>query len=126
MMPRHPSVPNLISELIDESKVARLARPPERLDDLPHVLGARSRAHQERVLRIDDNHVFEADRRHEAVLAKDEASTRVHQDGFALHRVAVIVRVHAVEEIKREAGWRHVPDDEVDYDGPPLRPLGRP
>jgi citrate synthase len=34
--------------------------------------------------------------------------------------------VHAVEEMKREVGWRHVPDDEVDYDGPPLRPLGRP
>ena len=33
--------------------------------------------------------------------------------------------VHAVEEMKREAGWRHVPDDEIDYDGPPLRPLGR-
>ncbi len=33
--------------------------------------------------------------------------------------------VHAVEEMKRESGWRHVPDDEVDYDGPPLRPLGR-
>ena len=33
--------------------------------------------------------------------------------------------VHAVEEIKREAGWRHVPNDEIDYDGPPLRPLGR-
>jgi citrate synthase len=33
--------------------------------------------------------------------------------------------VHAVEEMKREAGWRHVPNDEIDYDGPPLRPLGR-
>ncbi|VWX61880.1 Citryl-CoA lyase [Burkholderiales bacterium 8X] len=33
--------------------------------------------------------------------------------------------VHAVEEMKREAGWRHVPDAEVDYDGPAPRPLGR-
>ncbi|HEX7441077.1 MAG TPA: citryl-CoA lyase [Caldimonas sp.] len=33
--------------------------------------------------------------------------------------------VHAVEEMKREAGWRHVPDDEIEYDGPPRRPLGR-
>ena len=33
--------------------------------------------------------------------------------------------VHAVEEMKRETGWRHVPNDEIDYDGPPLRPLGR-
>lgn len=33
--------------------------------------------------------------------------------------------VHAVEEMTREDGWRHVPDDEVDYDGPPLRPLKR-
>ncbi len=33
--------------------------------------------------------------------------------------------VHAVEEMKREDGWRHVPNDEIDYDGPPLRPLGR-
>jgi hypothetical protein len=33
--------------------------------------------------------------------------------------------VHAVEEMTREDGWRHVPDDEVDYDGPPLRPLNR-
>lgn len=31
--------------------------------------------------------------------------------------------VHAVEEMTREAGWRHVPDSEVDYDGPPPRPL---
>ena len=33
--------------------------------------------------------------------------------------------VHAVEEMKRESGWRHVPNDEIDYDGPPLRPLKR-
>jgi citrate synthase len=33
--------------------------------------------------------------------------------------------VHAVEEMKRESGWRHVPNDEIDYDGPPLRPLNR-
>lgn len=31
--------------------------------------------------------------------------------------------VHAVEEMTREAGWRHVPDEEIDYDGPPARPL---
>jgi len=31
--------------------------------------------------------------------------------------------VHAVEEIQRESGWRHVPDSEVDYDGPPLRQM---
>jgi hypothetical protein len=31
--------------------------------------------------------------------------------------------VHAVEEMTREAGWRHVPDDQVTYDGPPRRPL---
>ncbi|PHP64836.1 citryl-CoA lyase [Zhengella mangrovi] len=31
--------------------------------------------------------------------------------------------VHAVEEMTREAGWRHVPDSKVKYDGPPLRPL---
>jgi citrate synthase len=33
--------------------------------------------------------------------------------------------VHAVEEMTREAGWRHVPDEEITYDGPPRRPLGR-
>lgn len=33
--------------------------------------------------------------------------------------------VHAVEEMTREDGWRHVPNDEVDYDGPPPRPLNR-
>ncbi len=33
--------------------------------------------------------------------------------------------VHAVEEMKREAGWRHVPDEEIEYDGPPRRSLGR-
>jgi len=33
--------------------------------------------------------------------------------------------VHAVEEMTREAGWRHVPDDQVTYDGPPRRTLGR-
>lgn len=31
--------------------------------------------------------------------------------------------VHAVEEMDREAGWRHVPDAEVEYDGPPPRTL---
>lgn len=31
--------------------------------------------------------------------------------------------VHAVEEMTREAGWRHVPDEEITYDGPPRRPL---
>jgi citrate synthase len=34
--------------------------------------------------------------------------------------------VHAVEEMTREAGWRHVPDEEIAYDGPPRRPLRRP
>ena len=33
--------------------------------------------------------------------------------------------VHALEEMTREAGWRHVPDTEITYDGPPRRPLGR-
>jgi citrate synthase len=31
--------------------------------------------------------------------------------------------VHAVEEMTRESGWRHVPDDEITYDGPPKRPF---
>ena len=34
--------------------------------------------------------------------------------------------VHALEEMTREAGWRHVPDEEITYDGPPRRPLRRP
>lgn len=33
--------------------------------------------------------------------------------------------VHALEEMLREAGWRHVPDEAITYDGPPRRPLGR-
>jgi len=33
--------------------------------------------------------------------------------------------VHALEEMTREAGWRHVPDEEITYDGPPPRPLRR-
>ena len=33
--------------------------------------------------------------------------------------------VHALEEMTRDSGWRHVPDEEITYDGPPLRPLGR-
>ena len=33
--------------------------------------------------------------------------------------------VHALEEMTREAGWRHVPDEDITYDGPPLRSLGR-
>ena len=33
--------------------------------------------------------------------------------------------VHAVEEMQREAGWRHVSDEEIEYDGPLRRPLGR-
>ncbi|MBL0918563.1 MAG: citryl-CoA lyase [Hydrogenophaga sp.] len=33
--------------------------------------------------------------------------------------------VHAVEEMTREAGWRHIPDENITYDGPPRRPLGR-
>ena len=31
--------------------------------------------------------------------------------------------VHAAEEMAREPGWRHVPDDEITYDGPPPRAL---
>lgn len=31
--------------------------------------------------------------------------------------------VHALEEMTREAGWRHVPDEEVAYDGPSARSL---
>jgi citrate synthase len=31
--------------------------------------------------------------------------------------------VHAVEEMTRESGWRHIPDDEITYDGPPKRPF---
>jgi len=33
--------------------------------------------------------------------------------------------VHAVEEMTREKGWRHVPDADVTYDGPPRRPLDK-
>ncbi|MBU1444038.1 MAG: citryl-CoA lyase [Gammaproteobacteria bacterium] len=33
--------------------------------------------------------------------------------------------VHALEEMTREAGWRHVPDEEITYDGTPRRPLKR-
>lgn len=33
--------------------------------------------------------------------------------------------VHALEEMTREAGWRHVPDEDITYDGPPRRPLKR-
>lgn len=33
--------------------------------------------------------------------------------------------VHALEEMTREAGWRHVPDEEITYDGPPRRALDR-
>lgn len=31
--------------------------------------------------------------------------------------------MHAFEEMTRESGWRHVPNAEVTYDGPPARPL---
>jgi len=31
--------------------------------------------------------------------------------------------VHALEEMQREPGWRHVPDEKVTYDGPGRRPL---
>jgi citrate synthase len=31
--------------------------------------------------------------------------------------------VHALEEMTRESGWRHVPNAEVVHDGPPARPL---
>ena len=31
--------------------------------------------------------------------------------------------VHALEEMTRESGWRHVPDEEITYDGPARRPL---
>ena len=33
--------------------------------------------------------------------------------------------VHALEEMTREAGWRHVPDEEITYDGPARRRLQR-
>lgn len=31
--------------------------------------------------------------------------------------------VHALEEMTRESGWRHVPDEQVEYDGPSARSL---
>ena len=31
--------------------------------------------------------------------------------------------VHALEEMTRESGWRHVPNAEVTYDGPPARAM---
>jgi citrate synthase len=31
--------------------------------------------------------------------------------------------MHALEEMTRESGWRHVPNAEVAYDGPPARPF---
>src|SRR6476646_2630852 len=99
MMPRHPSVPNLMSEVIwSGSKVTGFACPPERLDDLPHVLRARSRAHEKRVFRVDDDHVLEADRGDEAPLAEDHASACIDQDRLSLHRVAPIVSTYAVTE----------------------------
>ena len=33
--------------------------------------------------------------------------------------------MHALEEMTRESGWRHVPNAEVVYDGPAARPLPR-
>jgi citrate synthase len=33
--------------------------------------------------------------------------------------------VHALEEMTREAGWRHVPDEDITYDGPPRRTFRR-
>src|ERR1700682_508573 len=80
-IPRQPSVPNLISEvMLGGLKVTRLARPPERFDDLPHVLRPRARADQQRVLRVDDDHVLEADGGHQAALAQDQASSCVDED----------------------------------------------
>src|SRR5579864_9495330 len=86
--PRQPSVPNLIVVAIFGLKVTGLARPLESFDHLAHVLGARARAHEQRVLGVDDDHVLEADRGHQPPVAKDQAAGRVDQDGFTLDRVA--------------------------------------
>src|SRR5437879_8044061 len=72
MMPRQPSVPNLICWAIG-LKVTGLPSPLERVDDLAYVLRAIAPADQQRVFGVDDDQVLQPDRRDEAAVAEHQA-----------------------------------------------------
>src|ERR1700687_2813034 len=76
--PRQPSVPNLIWSVIG-LKVTGLAGPPQGLDDLANVLRSGPGNHQQGVFRVDDDHVLEADRGHQAVVTQDQAPSGVDE-----------------------------------------------
>src|SRR5215471_9179750 len=97
--PRQPSVPNLIWVGIEVLKVTGLAGALERLDDLANVLRARPRNDQQRVFRVDDDHVLQPDSGDQAPVSEHKASARVDQHSLALDRVAVGVRMYAVAKL---------------------------
>src|SRR5581483_12496931 len=114
--PRQPSVPNLIgvAPLIDSKvngrplsevgraclQAARLPGSPARVHHLADILGAGPRAHEYGVLGVHDDHVLEADGRHQAFSAEDEAARRVDEDRLTLHRVAARIGAHAIAHLR--------------------------
>src|SRR5438132_8276037 len=98
MMPRQPSVPNLICWAIG-LKVTGLPSPLERVDDLAYVLRAIAPADQQRVFGVDDDQVLEPDRRDEAAVAEHQAAGGIDEHGFYVDRVAARVGVHSISEL---------------------------
>src|SRR6266566_1010052 len=98
MIPRQPSVPNLICWAIG-LKVTGHSSPLESVDDLAHVLRAIAPADQQRVFGVDDDHVLEADRRDEAAVAEYQAAGGIDEQGLSVHGVATRVGVHPVAEL---------------------------
>src|SRR2546425_7620441 len=98
MMPRQPSVPNLICWAIG-LKVTGLPSPLERVDHLAYVLRAIAPADQQRVFGVDDDQVLEPDRRDEAAVADHQAAGGIDEHGFSVDRVAARVGVHSIAEL---------------------------
>src|SRR3989475_7613612 len=98
MMPRQPSVPNLICWAIG-LKVTGLPSPLERVDALAYALRPIAPAAQQSVVGVDDDQVLEPDRRDEAAVAEHQAAGGIDEHGFSVDRVAARVGVHSIAEL---------------------------
>src|SRR5579864_8434342 len=99
MIPRQPSVPNLICCVKGFLKVAGLAGPLESIDDLANVLCARAGTHEQRIFGVDDDHVLEPDRSHQPAAAEDKTAGGVDEHRFALDRISVRVGPDTVAQL---------------------------
>src|ERR1700693_5869028 len=89
-------------------KVARLARPLERLDDLPDVLRPGSWNDEQGVFGVDDDQVLDTDRGNEPAVTKDKAAGGIDEDRLAVDGVAVRVGMNPVAQLSPVADVRPV------------------